>query len=326
MNVPPKEFLRVPVEALRRLTEDLFVRAGTPGPQAQIIAELLVDTDLRGVFSHGTTCTPRYVRGMLEGQINPAPQVRVVRDEPVTAVIDGDGGLGHIATHHATEMVITKARQQGLGAVGGRPHAHFGGAGKYTRLIIRQDCVGFCVSGHTMGPYHVEHAVWNPLGNPPLSFAFPADQEAPLVLDMGTSLFEPEHFPGVFQQAPAAFFKSLGLVGVAHFLAGILAGLMAEECRPGTRTWAGAGYGAFVLALDIGRFVEVRAFKQEADRAQRALHGLPPLPGYGRYDLPGGPEHEREQEYRALGVPLGREHREGLEETAARLGVSVPWR
>ncbi|MEW6749715.1 MAG: hypothetical protein AB1505_01890 [Candidatus Latescibacterota bacterium] len=49
-------------------------------------------------------------------------------------------------------------------------------------------------------------------------------------------------------------------------------------------------------------------------------------PGCQRYDLRGGPEHEREQEYRALGVPLGAEHQRRLEKAAGRIGAVVPWR
>lgn len=325
MNVPPEEFIRVSPDELRNLAVSLFTRAGAPQTDAELIAELLVDTDLRGVFSHGTRCAPGYVRGMLDGSINPAPRIQIASDEQTTAIVDGDGGLGHLATHRATQLAIARAKATGVGAVVSRHHAHFGSAGKYNRMIAARDCAGFCVSGHTMGGFQSDQFRWNPIGNPPMSFAFPSGEEAPLNLDMGTSFFEPEDFSDFFEKAPAAFFKSIGLVGVANFLGGVLAGMMLPEFHQDQRRYSAAGYGAFVLALDIARFVSVAAFKQETDRTMRDLHDLPPWPGYGRYNLPGGPEWEQERNYAKEGIPMDQERREELEAIAGELGIDVPW-
>jgi len=57
----------------------------------------------------------------------------------------------------------------------------------------------------------------------------------------------------------------------------------------------------------------------------RALHELPPLPGYRRYDLPGGLESEREREYRENGIPVGPAHQSELEQIAGELEIDVPW-
>jgi LDH2 family malate/lactate/ureidoglycolate dehydrogenase len=159
-----------------------------------------------------------------------------------------------------------------------------------------------------------------------MSFAFPAGTEAPMILDMGTSFFEPEHFPAFFEQAPAAFFKSIGLVAVANLLGGVMAGMMHADFLAENRRYAAAGYGAFIGVWDIGRFVPIEAFKAEVDRTMRDIHALPPLPGYERYELPGGPERERERTWAAAGIPLSRDHRASLEEIADRLEVAVPWK
>ena len=147
-----------------------------------------------------------------------------------------------------------------------------------------------------------------------------------MILDMGTSFFEPEHFASLFEHVPAAFFKSIGLVAVANLLSGVMAGMMAEPFLSENRQYSAAGYGAFICALDIGRFVPIDDFKAELDRTMREIHALPPLPGYERYDLPGGLEHDRERQWTSEGISLGETHRRGLEEIADELGVSVPWR
>lgn len=313
------------MEALGRCVTEILSRAGAPGPDAQLTSSLLIDTDLRGVFSHGTICAAKYARSMRQGGTNPEPDVRLVDDQGATLIVDGDGGLGHLAAERATGLAIERAKVHGLAAATARNHAHFGGAGKYTRLIARRDCFGFCVSGHTTHPPRLTEPNWNPMGNPPMSFAFPSGEEAPLTLDMGSSWFEPDHYPELYDRAPAAFFKSVGLVGVTNFLAGIMAGMMDPALEDPQRQYGDARYGSFVLAVDIARFVPMDAFVAESDRTMRALHELPPLPGCERYDLPGGPEWEREKDYRVNGIPVGPAHQAELEGICAELGVETPW-
>ena len=241
MNIPPTEYIRVPVDQLRELSTALFLEASVPRQDADLITNLLIDTDLRGVLSHGTHQVNGYIRAYLNGDLNTAPQIRVIRDEVTTATVDGDGGLGHLATTRATELAITGAKTTGVGAMISQNHGHFGSAGKYTRMTIQQGYIGFCVSGHTMAGLAFTGRQWNPLGNPPMSFAFPAGTEAPMILDMGTSFFEPEHFPSVFEQASAAFFKSIGLVAVANLLGGVMARMVSSEFLGENRQFSAAG-------------------------------------------------------------------------------------
>lgn len=325
MNVPPTEGIRVPATSLAALSISLLTGAGLPRLDAEQITSLLVETDLRGVLSHGTRQLAGYVRQFREGRLNPVPSPRVFGEGTATVLVDGDGGLGHLAAYRATELAIARAKADGVGTAVCRNHGHYGAAGKYTRMAAQRGCVGFSVSGHTMGGFRVDRPTWNPFGNPPMSFAFPSGEETPLVLDMGTSFFEPEHFPALFGQAPAAFFKSAGLVAVANLLAGVMAGMMLPQFQPEGRRYPGAGYGAFVAVIDIGRFVPLETFVAEVDRSMREIHTLPALPGYDRYDLPGGLEWKREREWARDGIPLGREHREELEGIATEVGVPVPW-
>ena len=85
MNVVPKEFIRVMPDAMRAFVSEAFRKAGTSEADAAHMAHLLVLTDLRGVFSHGTWQTPGYVGMMLDGKVNPRPNVRCVDESPTTA-------------------------------------------------------------------------------------------------------------------------------------------------------------------------------------------------------------------------------------------------
>jgi len=325
LNVPPDEFISVSVEDLTALTTTLFQRAGVPSDDADLIAKLLIDTDLRGVFSHGTRTVNGYIRQFLEGRLNPKPQIRVLSDELTTAVVDGDGGLGHPAAYQATLLAVAKAKATGVGVATSRNHGHFGSAGKYARMALKQDCVGFCVSGHVVGS-SPDHSVWNSMGNPPMCFAIPGGSGAPLILDMGTIFFDgAEHFPALFEQAPAAFFKSIGLAAVSNLLSGVLGGTMLEGYNASDRSYPSAGYGAFICAIDIARFVPIDAFKAEVDRILAGIRQMQPFPGYDRADLPGGLEWERERLWTTEGIPLGKDQQQALEQIAAELSVPVPW-
>ena len=325
LNVPPDEFIRVSVDDLTTFTTTLFQHAGVPPDDADLITKLLIDTDLRGVLSHGTRTVSGYIRQFLQGNLNPKPQVRVLSDELTTAVVDGDGGLGHPAAYRATEIAVAKAKATGLGAATTRNHGHFGSSGKYARMALRQDCVGFCVSGHVVGS-DPNRSVWGSMGNPPMCFAIPGGSGPPLIVDMGTIFFDrAEHFPALFEAAPAAFFKSIGLAAVANLLSGVLGGTMLEGYNATDRRYPSANYGAFICAIDIARFVPVDAFKAEVDRIIQGIRQMQPFPGYDHTNLPGGLEWEREQLWAKEGIPLSKEHQRGLEDIAAELSVPVPW-
>ena len=92
---------------MRELVRALFVKAGTSKEHAATMAELLVATDLRGVFSHGTRAAT-YVRLMLEGRVNARPNIGVVRETATTRVLDGDGGMGH-RCREGTDWAINRA-------------------------------------------------------------------------------------------------------------------------------------------------------------------------------------------------------------------------
>ena len=107
-NVPPESGILIPAQTMRELVRALFVKAGTSKEHAATMAELLVATDLRGVFSHGTRAATGYVRLMLEERVNAKPNIGVVRETATTRVLDGDGGMGH-RCREGTDWAINRA-------------------------------------------------------------------------------------------------------------------------------------------------------------------------------------------------------------------------
>jgi LDH2 family malate/lactate/ureidoglycolate dehydrogenase len=115
MNVPAEDALRVPVESLRSFLIELFAKVPISDAHAELVADLLIDTDLRGVVSHGVMQVERYVRGWREGTCNRTPEIEILKEGPATAALHGDGGLGYIVATRAMEMAIERAEAIGVG-------------------------------------------------------------------------------------------------------------------------------------------------------------------------------------------------------------------
>src|SRR5262245_40344593 len=103
---------RVPSDRLRALIADIFDAAGAARADAETVAEVLVEADLRGVESHGSTRVAGYVSMIRLGLLNPRPDVRVLRDTPTTAMLEGDRAFGIVVAKRAMQMAIDKARAE----------------------------------------------------------------------------------------------------------------------------------------------------------------------------------------------------------------------
>ena len=114
LNIPPERHVLVPAGRLQQFVRDAAIRLRVPDDQAELLAELLTGNDLRGVHSHGTRQIAGYAPELEQGNLNVAPKPRVMRETPVSSMVDGDGGLGYFAAHLATERAIAKARETGV--------------------------------------------------------------------------------------------------------------------------------------------------------------------------------------------------------------------
>ena len=147
----------------------------------------MVETDLRGIDSHGLAMLPLYARLREIGVLNVAPEIRVVQERPVMALIDADGGLGHAPAAMAMDMAIEKAKAAGLAAVAVRNSAHFGAAGAYAMRAAEAGLIGLALTnGKTPGvvPTRAKRPMYS---TNPIAFAAPAGVNPPFVLDMATS-------------------------------------------------------------------------------------------------------------------------------------------
>jgi L-2-hydroxycarboxylate dehydrogenase (NAD+) len=326
MNAPPSEFTSISYTDLSDFVTTAAQTVGLPESRANLLGRLLATNDLRGVFSHGTHQIATYARLMRDGVLNSAPDVAMVKETPVSVLMDGDGGLGYFPSYEGTERVVEKAKTSGIGVMVSRNHGHFGAAGIYSRLGIGHDLLMYVTSGHQMN-MEPNSPIYTAGGGSPMSFLTPTDEEDPLILDFGAmhDLYgSSEHRETIAEIAPAVVFRSIGLGAICQSWGGLLSGLAIEGDRPAW-TFEGANQGAFVVAVRIDLFTDPERLKREMDLYVRKVRDLSPLTGFQSSLLPGAIEAEREREYRESGVSVGKRHRERLEELAEELEILVPW-
>ena len=179
--------VRVPVSKLVEFMLDALVAMGVPRQDAKIIADVLLTSDLWGVRSHGVAHLKMYHERMKAGLQLPVTQLTVVKDTPTTAVMDGGNGMGMVVGYHAMHLAIQKARQYGLGAVAVRNSSHYGVAGYYPLLAVKEGLVGLSVTNAhpSIAP---TFGVKPMLGTNPVAVAAPTDEPFPFMFDAATSV------------------------------------------------------------------------------------------------------------------------------------------
>jgi LDH2 family malate/lactate/ureidoglycolate dehydrogenase len=172
--------------ALRTFTQNIFLAMGCSAEHAALAADVLLLADLRGIDSHGVARLTGYVRLWEKQRINATPDIKIVRETPTTATIDGDAGLGLIVAPFAMKVALEKAEKYGSGWVSVRNSNHFGIAGYHALMAVEQNMIGFAMTNASplVAPTFSNERL---LGTNPMCYAFPAGNYPPVIVDMATS-------------------------------------------------------------------------------------------------------------------------------------------
>jgi len=160
---------------------------GMDESQARVSAQVMADTDLSGIDSHGISMLMDYDKSRASGKLNFQARPYVVHNRGATALIDADAGLGHSPSVTAMDMAITHANVHGVGIVCVRNSHHFGAAGYYVRLASAQGMLGLCTSATRTINTVPTGGRLPVLGTNPIAFSAPAAHNPAFVLDMATS-------------------------------------------------------------------------------------------------------------------------------------------
>lgn len=176
----------VKIDELRKFTVGILEKLDVPTEDAEITADNLIASDRRGIPSHGVARLKRYVDGLKDGMMVARPDIKVVKEGPSYALIDGGGGLGQVVGSKAMNVAIDKARDSGLAFVTTRNSNHYGIAGYYSMMALKEGLLGISMtnSAPLVVPTFSKEIV---LGTNPLSVAVPAKSVPGVVIDMATS-------------------------------------------------------------------------------------------------------------------------------------------
>ena len=131
-------YVSVPWDLVEKFVVDVFCGYGVPEEDARVCTDVLLESDRRGIESHGLNrLKPIYIDRIKEGIQKPVTEFEVVKDGPTTAVVDGHDGMGQVVAAKSMQMAIDKAKKLGMGMVAVRNSTHYGIAGYYATMATR---------------------------------------------------------------------------------------------------------------------------------------------------------------------------------------------
>lgn len=175
-------------ELMDSFITDAFIAVGVPNDDAKLCADVLLESDRRGIESHGCNrFKPIYIDRIESGIQKPVTDVEIVKETITTVVIDAHDGMGMVASKKAMEMIIEKAKNCGMAMAVIRNSTHYGIAGYWATMATKAGLIG--ITGTNARPSIAPtFGVENMLGTNPLTVGFPTDEEFPFMLDCATSI------------------------------------------------------------------------------------------------------------------------------------------
>jgi len=317
-------------DQLRAFSSRIFKALNVPKEDAELVSNLLVEANLTGFDSHGVIRIPIYARGIKMGAVKPGADIKIIRETPSTAVIDGEWNLGQVVAKYAMKVCIEKARNSVIGLVTAKNSQHAGRLNTYAEMAMAQNMIGIASvnSASYVAPFGGKT---KQLGTNPLCFAIPSGKEPPMILDMATSVWArgkimvhlargeelPEEIfmdPDGNSTTDPSWYTLTGALtegGVSN----------SEEYR--SRPFYG-GNGIFMMAIDVAQITELDQFKKRVDNLLSSVKNSATAPGYNEVLIPGEPERRKKAKRLKEGIFIEDKTWGDLTSLATELNVKIP--
>ena len=167
---------------------DAFEGYGIPREEAEMCTDVLLESDKRGIESHGCNrFKPIYLDRIKAGIQSPTTNFDILKETETTAVVDGHNGMGQVIGTKAMQMAIDKAKKYGLGMVVVRNSCHYGIAGYYTSMATEQGCIGMTGTNArpSVAPTFGTEGMF---GTNPFTLGVPSDEAFDFNFDCATSI------------------------------------------------------------------------------------------------------------------------------------------
>lgn len=341
----------------------LFRAMGCSEDDSKVCAEVIMKAELRGITTHGLSRLPEYISLYETGRVEGANSPFVVRESLSTALIDGNKTFGMVTSFSAMQLAISKAKIAGSGWVSVRNSYHFGIAGFYSMLALKENMIGISMTNANplVAPFH---GIKGMLGTNPISIAIPAKKNPPIVIDMATapisrgkldeySLEGKEVERGLVQDRDGigvtdssilkkggaivplgvdedhAAHKGYCLSAMVDLLSAVLPGANFGPLVVPTLSYLGnrgdedKGIGHFFGALDVNAFRDVEEFLVDVDQWIDLIKSTPPIDENFPVLIPGEPEREKEVIAIEDGIQLLDEQYETLMRIGDRFHITL---
>ena len=353
MSDPVNDVIIVRADALRSFCAAMFEKTGMKPEEAFVNADNLVDADLKGIDSHGTSRLPLYLKRIRLGIVRSNFELKLVSERLSAATVDACNSMGAYVSRQAMEMAMNKAAQTGIAMVSVGNSNHNGTAGYYAEMALGRGMIGLAATNSKarMAPWGGRDVY---LGTNPLAVAIPAGRRLPVVADLATSIVargklvvaakkkqpippgwalnkegEPTTDPaeGVLGSVmPAAGPKGSAIALVIDVLSAVLSGsLFGPHVRDLYTDFDQPACVSHVFAaINIEAFTSLERFRGEMDRMITEIKNSRPAKGVPEIFLPGEIELRRREKWLKEGIPMAAAIVKELQQEGEQYGVKFP--
>lgn len=312
--------MQISIDAARKLAETFLTTCGMPSSDSVIIADILLEAELRGRKTHGFIRLPGIKNRYEQGQQS---EIKIDKEVGQCIRIDGGNQLGYLVAHHAMNLAIERTSQTGACICGVYNTSHCGMAGYYVDMARQNELVGLlfadCLPRIT--PHGGTEAI---LGTNPIAIGVPSSN-VPLLLDMSTAAITngnllvairdkvsiPEGIAFTSDGEPTTDaaealkggvcsfggHKGFGLALITQLLAGIFVNA-ATIPPPGTN------YGLLIIVINPNVFVPLEHFKKEVDRLISRIKSNPTEAEVEEILIPGERAYRQRETHLKSGIHL----------------------
>lgn len=331
--------------------QSVLTKAGLPDDHAKLMADCLVQADVRGVDTHGLARLQQYMDRVSSTLVKAKPELKFSEKTPVAAHLDGDNGFGFIVASKAMEDAVRRAETYGIGIVTANHSNHFGMGATYVLQALEKGMISlvFTNSAKQMPPFGGKETL---LGISPFAAGAPSKNEVPYILDMAPSVVAKgkirkaarrgEKIPLGWaydkdgkptedadealngSMAPIGGPKGSGIAILMDIMSGVLSGAafggevgdQYKEARP-----QNVGHAFIAIKPDI--FMSSDEFRSRMDTLVQRVHGVTPAKGFKEVLFPGEPEYRLSVQRSKEGIPFADAEKEMFDDIAKKYGVDA---
>lgn len=342
--------IRVSAAEATTFIQNILIANRVPSSNALIIAQCLIEADLRGVDTHGMNRIPSYIERIRKGVLDPLASPTLRQMTPVVAQVNGHNGFGFLAAYTGMAAAIRMAKEMGIGIVSVKHSNHFGMSAWVVQQALDAGMMSLVFTNSSPAL-----PVWGGksklMGVSPIACGAPAGKRRPFVVDMAPSVAargkiykaqrRGEKIPrdwALDKHGQATDDPARALEGVMLPMGGpkgsalaimmdVFSGVLSGSAFAGHVTnpydpSKPADVGHFLVAIKPDLFMSIEEFKERMDYLYQRVTGSDRAAGVGRIYYPGEIELDMKDERLRKGIPLVMAEIDALNDEATRVGVN----